>query len=72
LEVRRRVEALLKDLKDAPSGETLRQMRGVAVLECIGTADVQELLKTVAASVPTARRTQVAKASLDRLARLRP
>jgi len=66
LETRRRVEDLLKDLQGPPSGETLRTVRAMAVLERIGTADARHVLKTLAQGMPEARLTQEAKASLQR------
>jgi hypothetical protein len=38
-------------------------------MEAIGTANAQDILKTVATGAPDARLTQEAKAALDRLAK---
>jgi hypothetical protein len=67
LETRRRVEALLKALEEPPSGETLRALRAVAVLERIGTPEARELLKELADGDPDARLTRAARASRQRL-----
>lgn len=58
LEMRRRVEDLLKDLQGAPSGETLRTLRAMEVLERIGTSEARQILKTLAQGVPEARVTR--------------
>lgn len=72
LEMRRRVEELLKRLEEPPSGEVLRALRAVAVLERIGTAEARQILKTLAQGMPEARVTREAKVSLERLAARRP
>jgi thioredoxin-like negative regulator of GroEL len=67
-EVRWRIERLLQQFdKPGPTGEALRSLRAVAVLEHIGTAEAQEVLRTLANSAAEARLTQEAKASLERL-----
>jgi hypothetical protein len=71
LEMRRRLEALLKALEESPSGEMLRAMRAAAVLERIGTSEARELLKALAEGDPGARLTREAKASRQRLAKER-
>jgi RNA polymerase sigma factor (sigma-70 family) len=48
-------------------GDRLRQVRAVAVLERIGSADAKKLLTELANGTPEARLTREAKASLDRL-----
>lgn len=70
LEVKQRVEALLKKL-DGPvtHPEVLRALRALEVLEQIGTPEAQEVLKTIAQGAPEAQLTQDAKAALDRLGR---
>src|SRR5262249_10610047 len=46
LEARRRVEQLLKRLEEQmPTSERLRTLRGIAVLEKIGTPEARELLR---------------------------
>ena len=47
----------------------LRAVRGVEVLEHIGTAEPRQLLTNLAAGVPDARLTREAKAALGRLAK---
>jgi hypothetical protein len=71
-EMRPRLEDLLKDLEKPPSGEGLRQLRAIAVLEHIGTAEAQQLLKALAQGMSEARETREAKASLERLTARRP
>jgi hypothetical protein len=68
LELRRRAEALLEKLATV-SGERLRGLRAVEVLEHIGTPAARQLLRKLATGLPEARVTQEAKASLGRLAR---
>jgi WD40 repeat protein len=70
LEAKRRLEALL-DRLDGMSllPETVRQIRAVEALERIGNPDARRLLDKLAAGPPETRLTQVAKASLGRLAR---
>jgi hypothetical protein len=67
LEMRRQVEGLLKSLEGPASGETLRTLRAMGVLERIATADAQQVLKTLSHGMPEARVTREAKATLDRL-----
>jgi hypothetical protein len=70
LEVRQRVESLLEKLRTMPlTPERLRTVRGVEVLEQIGTADAQVLVKTLAEGADGARLTREAKASLQRMSR---
>jgi RNA polymerase sigma factor (sigma-70 family) len=67
VELRRRAEALLDKLASV-SGERLRLLRAVEVLERGGTPGAQQLLERLAAGSPAARLTQEARASLARLA----
>ncbi len=67
LEKRRRIEILLKHLEAKPSGETLRELRAVAILERIGTLDAQKQLKELGDGDSQARLTREAKSSLGRL-----
>jgi hypothetical protein len=74
IEARRRIEALLKILQSPVqhySGEPLRRIRAIQVLEWIGDKQAQEVLKALAEGSPTARETKDAKAALARLAMLR-
>jgi hypothetical protein len=68
LEMRRRLEPL----RESPalrkfSPETLQALRGVQVLERIGTAEARRLLKHLSEGLPGARLTQDAKDALTRL-----
>jgi WD40 repeat protein len=68
LEIRRRVELLLKKLDtDPPPPEILRHIRAVQALEYIGSADAKSLLKSIAEGMPSARLTLEARAALQRL-----
>jgi HEAT repeat protein len=70
LEVRRRVEALLKKLeRGSPHEESLREVRALQVLGHIGTREAQQLLKAFAMGPSESPLTQEAKAALDRLKR---
>jgi WD40 repeat protein len=66
-EKRRRLKSLLKTLEGPPSGEVLRQLRAIAVLERIGTAEAQQVLKKLAKGIPESPITRDAKTSLARL-----
>ncbi len=71
IETRRRLEDLLE--KSGPawwdvSGERLRSLRAVEVLELAGTKDARETLATLAGGAGGARLTEQAKAALERLA----
>jgi hypothetical protein len=66
LEVRRRIEGLLDRLWQDPSGERLRELRSVEVLEYLGTAEAREILRGLAKGAAAARLTREAKASLER------
>jgi hypothetical protein len=72
-EMRVRLEALLKPLRGLPPRETMRAIRAIQVLEWIGSPDAGQILEQLAHGRPEARRTQEAKATLERLAnRTRP
>jgi WD40 repeat protein len=68
-ETRRRVEELLARIECKCSGEPLRHLRVVELLERIGTREASELLEQYAKGAPVARLTREAKASLERLER---
>jgi hypothetical protein len=75
LEARRRLEDLLDKAAMARwnvSGERLRAVRAIEALEMIGTPEVREVLKTLAAGTAEARLTEEARAALKRLANDRP
>jgi WD40 repeat protein len=68
-EVRRRVQAVLAKLGTrVPSGEEMRPLRAVEVLEQIGTPEVRQVLQGLADGAPDARLTQQAQNALRRLA----
>src|SRR5262249_41538573 len=70
-ERRRRVEELLAALATpAPlSGDVLRDLRAVALLERLGTPDAREILKTLASGPRDAQLTKAARTGFERLAR---
>jgi WD40 repeat protein len=69
LETRLRVEKLLEKLGEGspPTPEDVRAMRGIEVLELIGTAEARQYLETLTRGATEARPTQEAKAALERL-----
>jgi hypothetical protein len=68
-EAARRAEELLDKLRGGPaSGEVLRALRAVEVLEYAGTPQARELLRALAGGAADARLTRQAKAALARLA----
>jgi dipeptidyl aminopeptidase/acylaminoacyl peptidase len=69
LEVRRRLLLLLERVEGPPrpSGEELRALRAVEVLEKIGTPEAWRLLDGLAQGDPSAALTREARATLDRL-----
>jgi RNA polymerase sigma factor (sigma-70 family) len=72
-ETRRSVELLLDKLNStALSGEALRGVRAVEVLEHIATPEAQQVLEKLAGGAPDARLTREAKASLQRLQQRHP
>jgi RNA polymerase sigma factor (sigma-70 family) len=68
-EARRRVERLLARLEGPGSGQMLRGLRSIEVLEGVGTDEARRLLEKVAKEAPSPRVVQEAKAALDRLNR---
>jgi hypothetical protein len=67
LEQRRRIEPILTRLEAVlPTGEALRSLRAVRVLEHAGTVEARRLLRELAAGAEDARLTQEAKAALAR------
>jgi RNA polymerase sigma factor (sigma-70 family) len=68
LETRQRLEKMLHKLRvGAISGEVLGALRGIEVLEYVGTSDARHLLRTLADGAPGARQTEAARESLSRL-----
>jgi RNA polymerase sigma factor (sigma-70 family) len=70
LEQRRRIEEVLAavGLPQPPSGEPLRHLWAVAVLERIGSPEARQALQALARGVPAARLTHEAQAAHDRMA----
>jgi WD40 repeat protein len=72
LEGRRRMELLLDEWREPTrSPERLQALRALLVLESIGNAEAMKLLRELAGGAPEAWFTQQARASLERLGRLR-
>jgi hypothetical protein len=69
LETRRHVEELVESLSGPISGESLRTLRALAVLEHAGTPEARRLLEALAGGASGAWLTQEAKASVERLAK---
>jgi hypothetical protein len=68
LEMRRRIEAILKGWDGAiTSTALLRDIRSIEILERIGTPEARRVLKKLSDGAPGARVTQEARASLQRL-----
>jgi hypothetical protein len=63
------VENLLARLEAAPSGEWLRALRAIELLEYFATPEARASLEGLAEGAPEARLTQEAKAALERLER---
>jgi hypothetical protein len=66
LEARRRGQRIVDELT-TPSGDRLRGLRAVEVLENIGTQQARALLQKLATGAPEARLTLEARASLERI-----
>jgi RNA polymerase sigma factor (sigma-70 family) len=67
-EARRRLRDLIEAIEQrVPSGKQLQALRGIEVLEHIGTPEARLLLRELAEGAPEARLTREAKASLQRL-----
>jgi WD40 repeat protein len=72
LEVRQRVDELLRvvaDLRSRPTGDHLRNLRAVEILEQIGSPAARQLLQALASGAAAAMLTREAEASLSRLER---
>jgi WD40 repeat protein len=71
LEVRRRIEDLLRNRLRTPSAQTLRILRAVAILERIGSAEARQVLQSLARGASAARETEAAQTALQRLKKKR-
>jgi WD40 repeat protein len=70
MEVRQRLQRVLEaPTETGPDPEQVRTLRALQVLESIGTAEAQRLLRTLAEGAPDADLTRAARAALDRLAK---
>jgi WD40 repeat protein len=67
LEVRRRIEILLAKLAGPATGEMLRTLRAIVILETIGGDEARAILRLLAEGAPGARITDAAGAALKRL-----
>ncbi len=67
-ERRRRLDSLLAAL-DVPSGERLRELRAVEVLERIGGGEARRIVEELVKGAPESRLTREAKATAERLKR---
>jgi WD40 repeat protein len=69
-EKRRRLEKIVEALEQRPvSGEVLRGLRALEVLEYAGTAEARRTLEALSQGATEARLTQEAKAGLERLSK---
>jgi RNA polymerase sigma factor (sigma-70 family) len=68
-EVRRRLQDILSR---PPTPQLLRQLRGMQVLECLGTPEARAVLRRLAGGLPDRVLTKEAQASLARLTRQAP
>jgi dipeptidyl aminopeptidase/acylaminoacyl peptidase len=69
-EVQRQAERLLSKIKEfVPSGEVLRGLRAIEVLEQIGTADARRQLERLAGEAPSQRMRNEARMAVARLTR---
>ena len=66
LETTRRIEELLRTVETALTPEALRDLRGLQILEMIGTPAARDLLMEVAKGDPGAAKTRLAQAALTR------
>ena len=67
LETTRRIQELLKTVETSLTPETLRDLRGLQILELIGTPEARQLLAQVAAGDAGAAKTRLAQSALERL-----
>src|SRR5262249_17520375 len=72
-EARRRIEDALKKIDNVvPTGELLRSLRAIEVLETIGTPEAKAMLQDLANGTAGASVTRAAQAALERLKRRQP
>jgi hypothetical protein len=69
LEVRQRIERLLRDVAATPAGDRLRELRAVETLALAGGPEAREALADLAKGAPEARLTRQARAALRALDR---
>jgi WD40 repeat protein len=67
LEMRCRIDLLLRERRSGPTGHELRRLRVIEILEHIAAPGASAVLEKLAAGAPEARPTQEAKAALGRL-----
>jgi WD40 repeat protein len=67
IEERRRIAQLLGAQGAVASGQVLRSLRAVEVLEQVGSSEARQVLDALAAGMPSARLTREAKGALQRL-----
>jgi len=67
LEMRMRVELLLTKLAAVSSGERLRSLRAIAILEAVGGDEARAILRSLAEGAETSRITEASQAALKRL-----
>jgi len=67
LEKKIRLQKLLAQLAERPHPELLRLVRGIEVLELVGTTQAQAVLQKLAQGMPSFGRTEDAQAALRRL-----
>jgi WD40 repeat protein len=66
LETTRRIEELLRTVETALTPEALRDLRGLQILEMIGTPEARALLTEITRGDPGAAKTKLAQAALER------
>ena len=66
LETARRIQELLKTVETSLTPEALRDLRGLQILEMVGTREARKLLSEVASGDPGAAKTRLAQVALER------
>ncbi len=67
LETTRRIEGLLRTVQSALTPETLRDLRGMMILELLATPEAARLFETLAKGDPGAAKTRLAQSALARM-----